>query len=319
MSEESKNTTARIGDENANEKKYVRSYVMCRKRKKRWEGIFRDPEADTEQQNKQGAKKTAGDPAVRKKAKILLGVLVSCALIAVLALPIIRLCAARIVVGTVSVTGEMPYSEAELLEAAGIGIGDGLFSFKRKEAEAAAKEKLPYLTSVKIRRKLPDGLNVRVSAEPAAIYSELNGEFFAISASLRVLERSRDSYAFEAAGLLRTELPTVSRAVVGEKLTLSGGSSADFISGLLDAVEANGLSGCVTCLRLEEKFNRTVVLDGKYLVRMGSPGDDELKLLTARRIIEESDYEEAAVVIIDVTVPQFACARAATGTLEENY
>lgn len=297
------------------EKKYVRSYVLPGERAETWTRRFA---ADKKKPRRglfaQAAERGKGDASVRRRAVMLFWLAAAVVLIGVLAVPLWRICSSRLVIADVEIVGEIPYTEDELLAAAGFSRGSEIFSFRRSKAEEAILEQLPYLTSVTVRRRLPDRVVLTASAEKAVLYTEMNGQYFALSESLRVLERSTDNFAYEAAGLYFTELPRVSRAVVGERLTLAGGIGDAFIGDVLRALRENGLGNSVTELELGEKFELTVVLDGRYTVCLGSPKDVSLKLLTARRIIEENDFEKAARVIIDVTVPEVACARLESGS-----
>lgn len=307
-------TAAREVPEEYAGKTYRRAYIMSDGRREKWTSTF----ARTERKKKNRgfaalAKKGSADPVTRRRAALIFWGMVALALIAVLAYPLVRLCSAKLVISEIEFVGEMPYSEERILEAAGIERGDEIFSFRAGKSAEAVLEQFTYLKSCKISRRLPDKVVITVRAEHAVIYTLINGDYYALSEDLRVLERARSSFEFEKAGLCYADLPRVSRAVVGETIVLAGGSTSAFVGELLASLRDNGLETSVTGLNLSEKFDIRVTLEDKFVLVIGAPKDLDTKILTAKRIMEENDFEDGGRFIIDVSVAGLACVR-----LEEN-
>ena len=66
-------------------------------------------------------------------------------------------------VETITVSGTTEYSSEEIITASGIQQGDNLFLLNKYEIYESILEKLPYVSSVSISRKLPDTLLIEVT------------------------------------------------------------------------------------------------------------------------------------------------------------
>ncbi len=80
---------------------------------------------------------------------------------------------------TVQITGARVYSDKDILEKSNIEIGDNLFSVNEKNINKKLPEKLPYIESVTVKRKLPDTLIIDVTASKEIAAIE-NGTGFAV-------------------------------------------------------------------------------------------------------------------------------------------
>lgn len=304
--------TPAVPDKPGTDKKYVRQYVMRHNTLENWLSVQpRRMKRNAPVGKPYGAERPGtapaadSDPERRRKAKILL-IVMFFLLTAALAYPLVRLCMMQFVVGEVIVDGDVSYTQEELMAAAGIGTGDRLFEFDEKAAAAQTLERLAYLRSCSIEIKLPDTVIFRVSAGNAVIYTEVAGEYYALSATLRVLQRSQDGDTFRKSGLLYTELPRASRAVVGSFLELAGEVDTGYITDYIDTLALSELADRADRLFLDEKFNIVATVDGRYRVKFGSPSEMALKMLTAARVISSAELGENAYATVDVTDPSVA-------------
>lgn len=245
--------------------------------------------------------------ANRRKAKWLIAIVLLC-LCCVMAYFISRFIASFFVVGEVNVDGESPYSAADIISAAGINDGDKLYRLDKKAVEESITENLPYISSAKVKIVLPSFVYITVESEKAVMYTEIAGEFYALSGSMRVLERGDKPEKFAAAGLLYVTLPKTGNAVVGMPLTLADGSDTAYIAKLEAAIAESELSGRVTKLFLDERFNTVMTVDGRYRVIFGSDADAPQKALAASRVIKECAYPADVTAIIDVSDPSAVVA-----------
>lgn len=294
----------------------TRTYILPTENKKRWQSIF----GSENQSKKTGffrrlSEKGMADGRIRRRAVVIFWTLVGLILVAACLWPALRILSGKLVVREVRQIGTSPYTESELLAAAGIERGDSLLFFRHKKAEEAMLKQLPYLTSCRIRRSLPDGLTVTVTSESAMLFTSFNGEYYAISGTMRVLERRTDGQAFADAGILYAELPRTARLVVGERLALANQSSDAFIAELIERLGTEALLPRVTALDLGNKFDLRVELGENLVIRLGSPEELELKLLTARKILDGKDPDLRTKTVVDVTVPRVACVRSESGSL----
>ncbi len=283
------------------EKTYVRRYSMTKKKVSRW--ICNNYNADeyslTHPSTRRfKAEEAASDPARRAKAKVLM-VCIGLALVMLMIIPAVKLTSAHLVIENIRVEGDTLYSENELLYAAGLAVGDGLPLLKANEAEEAVLNNLPYVQSCEISFELPNVIVFELIDESPAFYTEIEGEKYILTASLRVLDRTDDEVLLK--GLPLVELPRVSKAVVGEDLVLEG-TSGEYITEFFKILNRSELKGRVGRLYFDKKFDIVTSVDGKFRVLWGSPIDMELKFATVSKMIEENGDACLTAGIIDVRV-----------------
>ena len=75
-------------------------------------------------------------------------------------------------VDRIEVTGASRYSEAEIIQVAGVNQGDNLYGLNKTRIVNQLLTQLPYIDEISISRRLPDTLviNVRESAEMAVLH-----------------------------------------------------------------------------------------------------------------------------------------------------
>ena len=238
----------------------------------------------------------------RRKAKWLLVFALLCFSL-ILIYVISRFLGSFFVVGEVKISGDSPYTDSEIISAAGISFGDRLYRTDKKTAVRNITEKLPYIESVSIRIKLPSFVYITVSSERAAFYARISGSYYAVSGKMKVLERADTADRFEADGLLCIELPPVGSAVVGAELTLADGTDPGYIGTFVSAIEESELSGRISRLFMDERFDTVMSVDGRFRVRFGSDADVATKALAAARVIADGDLGDSWTVVIDVSDP----------------
>ena len=283
------------------EKTYVQSYVMTKKKRLEWidnhlggddEGILYPS------LRKFKAEEAASDPDRRDKAKILM-LCVGIALVMLLLLPAIKIASSYLVIKEIRVEGSSLYSEAELLNAGGLSEGDGLPLLKAAKVEEMILASLPYVKSCEISFELPHGLLFHLEDEAPALYTSIEGEYYVLTSSMRVLEHVENADGLS--GLLYVELPRVSRAMVGEEIVLDG-TSVEYITEFIRLINSSELEGRLGTVYFDKKFDIVASVDGKFRVLFGSPTDMEIKMESVVRMIEENRDKCTWSGIIDVRV-----------------
>jgi cell division protein FtsQ len=223
------------------------------------------------------------------------------ALLLLLAYPIAKLVASKLVISDVEIIGTTLYTADELLDASGLEMGDGLPLFDKSGVEEMTALTLPYIESCKVNVEFPNKLIYEINEAEAVVYTSVAGEYYALSESLRVLERSDTEETFS--GLVYVELPSTLSAVVGENLILDENVSTEYITEFLSLLGESKLEGRVNRIFLEEKFNIVFTVDGRFKVKFGSPKQHTLKFEIVSKLIEENQGK-TEYATIDVTIPQ---------------
>lgn len=287
------------------EKTYVRRYAMSESRRRLWLENHKDGQEDAimfPSMKAINAEEATLDDR-REKAKLLM-ICLGIALVLLLLWPMARFTASHLVVEDVRIEGSSAYGIEEILEAAELDIGDSLPIFKAKNIEGSLKSSLPYLKNCSVSFALPGTVIILLTDECPAFCAEIFGEFYAISADLRVLERSDTSESFK--DLIYIEMPPISRAVVGEKIVFADGDDCDHITEFLTLLAESELNGRIEKVYFDKKFDIVACVDSEFRVMLGSPSDMKLKLATVAKMIEENSEKCETGGIVDVRVADIA-------------
>ena len=121
-------------------------------------------------------------------------------------------------VETITVSGTTEYSSEEIITASGVKQGDNLFLLNKYEIYESILEKLPYVSSVSISRKLPDTLLIEVTDSNQGGVIEDHGTYWVLSAEGKLLGKRAEA----GRGALITGL-TLAEPEVGKKAAVEEG------------------------------------------------------------------------------------------------
>lgn len=94
-------------------------------------------------------------------------------------------------VDQIIISGNEKYSDEQILEVSDIAIGDNMFLMNKFAVAQTVFEKLPYVETTSIQRKLPDTLLIDVKeCSAAALVKAENGSYL-ISAEGKILEQAK--------------------------------------------------------------------------------------------------------------------------------
>lgn len=287
------------------EKTYVRRYAMSEGRRRLWLENHKNGQEDAimfpSMKGINAEEATLEDR--REKAKVLM-ICLGIALVLLLLWPMARFAASHLIVEDVRIEGVTAYSGEEILDAAGLDLGDKLPLFKAKGMESSLRESLPYLKNCEVTFELPGTVIITLTDESPAFCAEIFGEYYAISADLRVLERADVSNSF--ADLIYIDLPQVSRAVVGETIEFADGDDCDHITEFFTLLAQSELDGRIDRVYFDKKFDIVACVDSEFRVMFGSPSDMKLKLGAVARMVYDNAEKCETGGIVDVRVVEIA-------------
>ena len=165
----------------------------------------------------------------------------------------------------IEVSGNNRYTKEQIIEASGISVGQNLYAINKKTARAYITTEYPYINEVTIRRHLPSTLNFKINEEKPRYYTEICGEFFVLSESLRVLERTAECPQTEESKLVRLLMSDLKTAVVGEEIEFD---DSKIVKGNIETDN--------NCYRLE--------IYNEYGKGKADPGVDQSKLLFSKSL-----------------------------------
>ena len=193
-------------------------------------------------------------------------------------------------INKISVTGDGVYSSEEIIRVSEIEIGDNLIFLSKNRINKLVTEKLPYVGSVKLKRRLPAHLEIQVTKTDAVFGIAQDGFYTLLDRDGKVLETN-----VEYIGTDKTLLNAgkVVSAVVGEKIVLENEKSFPRIEEVYETCEKVGLQG-ITEINITELHNIKVVYQGRITLELGKTDGDRLskKLAFGKAAIDKQNLED---------------------------
>jgi len=175
----------------------------------------------------------------------------------------------------VEIVGSTRYSADEIRAVVGIAEGDNLYASNEDDVEALLTEKLPYIRTVKLKRKLPSTVVITVEEEQAVMFSNLYGNTYLISESLNVLERADGA---DLTGLVEVSAGEIRRCFAGEELVFTDSRMAWVVKELYNELKEYGLIDKVNSFTIENRFDISIRYDDRLDIYFGSIDDINIKV-----------------------------------------
>lgn len=180
-------------------------------------------------------------------------------------------------VDQVLVTGNSRYSQEQIVEVSQVQKGDNLILLDKYRIAQRIYTELPYVTEVRMSRKLPDTLVVEV-AETGAVASVQSGAtWWLMNARGKLLEATNSTAAGTFLRILGTE---ALEATVSGELSLPEGSpmTRERLLQFIQALAARGMLEKSGSLDLSDPDQLVLGYDGRFRVEIGYGADFDFKL-----------------------------------------
>ena len=209
--------------------------------------------------------------------------------VVVLALIVCMLVNIFIGVRRIEVIGNDLAGDEEIAAAAGIAPGSGYFSYNTGRAEKDVLESIHCISDIKISRSVFGRVKITVTEKNACWYTEVYGEYYALSDSLEVIRQNDIRDEFVNHGLVRVDFPQVNSTVLGKTIEYSDeGRDCSFVPVFLDEIRETSLykEGRLDQVRMENKFKIYAVCDLKYKINLGKSDNVEMKFSSVSQVIK---------------------------------
>lgn len=199
------------------------------------------------------------------------------------------------------VSGNVRYTEDEIREACGVEPDSNMYLMNKFDLQKQLREKLPYIETVRINRRLPDTLVVTVT-ECTHIYAVTqDGVSWVFCGSGRIVDRMEPA---EARYLPRVEGCALLAPSVGSTIVIDTEDDKDTrqesLLALLEAADAAGEVGRISAYHLDNAAYFAVDYAGRFEVRMPYDADYSYMLAYLARVMEQLGSNETG--IIDLTI-----------------
>ena len=183
-------------------------------------------------------------------------------------------------VQNIIVNGLDHYTYSQILDAGNLSKGKVLFLISEKRLANDLSEKYAYIKSVKLEKQYPDTITITLEAEKPQFYIEIQGVYYLLTRSLKVLERYlSEAKLLEAAPEVQfIKVPTVSRAVVCKQLEFADIGKSRHTDEALGKLLDSRLYDDVTAIDFSNRFDMTILYDNRLEIHLGSFEEFDTKL-----------------------------------------
>ncbi len=198
-------------------------------------------------------------------------------------------------VDQVVVSGNSRYSAEEIIEVSGVEQGDNLILMDKYHIAEKLYTELPYITEVRINRKLPDVLMVEVVETQAVAAIKGGSSTWLMDSGGKLLEVVSTSMAKKYITLegLTAESPAISgKLKLGEESPIS----AQRLLELMQALKQWGMLEKTTSLDASDPDYMVLSYDGRFQVEMFYDADFDFKLNCLQAAVAQLEPNETGTI-----------------------
>lgn len=203
-----------------------------------------------------------------------------------------------------SVTGELAYTQEEIVEATGLTGGENLLRLNTKEVERTILARLPYLETAEVTVALPDTLEIVCTPAEEYAYAAQDGRYWILDRQGRVLaeKATAPTHLLLLSGVAPPEQTLNQNADEEERtyITFDDSRTADAFSSLAKQLEGMNM-GKVTRINMPSYLDISFVVEERVRIRLGTVVDMEYKMRYVARLFEEGEIPETEMAVVDAS------------------
>lgn len=181
------------------------------------------------------------------------------------------------------IIGSSQYNNVDIIKTSGISRGDNLIRLDTGEARSKVLAEMLYLDDIKFRKKFADSLEVELFPSNEMAYVQCQGGYMLISEGWRILGVSEQP---EKKGLLKINGFDPLTNEPKDTMRSSDPDKNELLKNIMTAMDKNGLTN-ITVIDISDKYDITLVYEGRINIMLGNSKDLEYKLKYAKHILKE--------------------------------
>ena len=201
-------------------------------------------------------------------------------------------------VGTVTIEGNVRYTDAEILRASGVKVGDSMLLIGRDKLLRKITAACPHVEQIELTKTYPAALTIRVTEIGAVYFTQVRDRVCTLDASLRVIE-----CADAADGLIELRLPEIKSAIEGSTLVFADAEDDARVRASLGVLGGADDVLSFDCIDLRDRYNITAYAAGRAEVLFGDDADLAVKFRIAKQIYADAMNESSSGTRMDVSEP----------------
>ena len=186
------------------------------------------------------------------------------------------------------IMGLTRYDTQDVLNTFGIKQGDNLFFCDSLRGQKRLLAQYPYFESVSVERDLPSRIVVTVKeAQPIAAVNSTQGGWFVLDKDCRVLERTDQEGAKDAAEVLGLRTPG---AEPGQTLPAEDPDVLEALKTLANGLDKVGLGGKATLYNLQDLDSIWFLYEERFAVCVGNTKNLDHKLAILQALVTGDQF-----------------------------
>lgn len=186
------------------------------------------------------------------------------------------------------IVGLTRYDTQDVLNTFGIKQGDNLFFCDSLRGQKRLLAQYPYFESVSVERDLPSRIVVTVKeAQPIAAVNSTQGGWFVLDKDCRVLERTDQEGAKDAAEVLGLRTPG---AEPGQTLPAEDPDVLEALKTLANGLDKVGLGGKATLYNLQDLDSIWFLYEKRFAVCVGDTKNLDHKLAILQALVTGDQF-----------------------------
>lgn len=192
-------------------------------------------------------------------------------------------------ISEITVTGDKVYSAKDITEKSGIDIGDNLIFVSKKKINERITTELPYVGSVKVKRRLPTKLELIVTKTQAVYAVVIDGYYTLLDETGKVLEKNLE---YVAENIILLNMGEITSAELGTKISGSSDVYLEKLVSIRNAYKDCGIED-ITAIDLSDIYDIKLTYQGRIILELGETDDNNLnkKLSLGKAAIDTQNEE----------------------------
>ncbi len=192
-------------------------------------------------------------------------------------------------ISEIAVTGDKVYSAEDITEKSGVNIGDNLIFISKKKINERITTELPYVGSVKVKRRLPTKLELVITKTDAVYAVVENGYYTLIDETGKALEKDLE---YIGENIILLNMGEIESAELGTQICGTSDVYLEKLMSVRNAYKESGIDG-ITAIDLSDIYDIKLTYQGRIILELGETDEDNLykKLALGKAAIETQDEE----------------------------
>lgn len=178
------------------------------------------------------------------------------------------------------------YKAEQILDAAGVEVGDNMIMTDWNRVKARVEEKLPYVLSLDIEKKLGGTVTFTVKDDKAALIFKTADGYAIADSNGKTLELVKDKP--KNSGLTLLTVKNTLNAKPGETISFADESEKALYDEICTAIKSANITG-ITGIDIHDRKNIYLEYQSRYRLYLGDNSEIEYKLKEAKKVIAQED------------------------------